>query len=85
MDIQMPEMDGFQATAAIRALQTRSGESTPIIALTAHALAGYEQVCIAAGMDAYLTKPIDGNRLRELLADCVSRRTVPKHTAGGPS
>ena len=84
MDIQMPEMDGFQATAAIRALQTGSRESIPIIALTAHAQAGYEQVCIAAGMDAYLTKPIDGNRLRELLADCFSRRRVPDHTAGGP-
>ena len=80
MDIQMPEMDGFQATAAIRALQTGSRESIPIIALTAHAQAGYEQVCIAAGMDAYLTKPIDGLRLRELLADCFTRRTVPKPT-----
>jgi CheY-like chemotaxis protein/two-component sensor histidine kinase len=77
MDIQMPEMDGFQATAAIRELPNGTGKAVPIIALTAHAQTGYEQVCLAAGMNAYLTKPIDGNRLRELLEAKVGPKVRP--------
>jgi signal transduction histidine kinase/CheY-like chemotaxis protein len=65
MDIQMPAMDGFQATAAIRAIARRQG--LPIVALTAHAQVGYDEVCIRAGMNGHLTKPIDRAALRRLL------------------
>jgi len=65
MDIQMPEMDGFQATAAIRALP--QGRDLPIVALTAHALSGERENCLARGMTAYLTKPFKGHELFALI------------------
>jgi signal transduction histidine kinase/CheY-like chemotaxis protein len=69
MDIQMPEMDGFEATAAIREMEKHTPAHIPIIAMTAHAFAGYKERCLAAGMDGYVTKPIRYDLLLQLLAD----------------
>ncbi len=63
MDVSMPEMDGLEATEAIRGLEAQSGERTPIIGLTAHALKGDREVCMKAGMDDYMSKPISPDAL----------------------
>lgn len=73
MDVQMPDMDGLQATAAIRALPGR--ENLPIIALTAHAMTGDRERFLAAGMDAYLAKPLDVRKLVEIV-EKFGRRPV---------
>lgn len=67
MDMQMPLMGGLQASACIRALEPPEGRRTPIIAVTANAMEADREACLAAGMDAHLSKPIDATRLRELL------------------
>jgi two-component system sensor histidine kinase/response regulator len=63
MDVQMPEMDGFEATEIIRARDRSSGTHLPIIAMTAHAMKGDEERCLAAGMDGYVSKPIQVDQL----------------------
>ena len=71
MDLHMPEMDGIEATRAIRELEAAFGAHTPIIALTAGAMAEDRQQCLEAGMDAYLTKPVRLDGLTEALAAAV--------------
>ena len=67
MDVQMPEMGGFEATAAIRAKERTSRTYQRIIAMTAHAMKGDRERCLAAGMDDYLTKPLDSRQLFALV------------------
>ncbi|MFA8019235.1 response regulator [Bremerella cremea] len=67
MDVQMPILDGFQATSVIRALERGSNTTTPIIAMTAHAMRGDREKCLEAGMDAYVAKPLDVKQLLGLV------------------
>jgi two-component system sensor histidine kinase/response regulator len=78
MDVSMPEMDGLEAARAIRRLEESRGGRTPIIAMTAHAIKGDRERCLAAGMDDYLPKPIDSEKLRRMID-----RLVPD--VGGPA
>jgi two-component system sensor histidine kinase/response regulator len=68
MDVQMPEMDGLAATRAIRESETRSGAHVPIFAMTAHAMKGDREQCLAAGMDGYITKPVRFSDIQQTLA-----------------
>jgi HPt (histidine-containing phosphotransfer) domain-containing protein len=77
MDLQMPEMDGLAATAAIREREQGTGERIPVIALTANALVGDRERCIEAGMDDYLTKPIRQEGLAAALARWAGSRAKP--------
>jgi CheY-like chemotaxis protein/HPt (histidine-containing phosphotransfer) domain-containing protein len=87
MDCQMPKMDGFAASRHIRAWERDHGHARPlpIIALTANAMAGDSDACIAAGMSDYLAKPITGARLAEMLARHLSVPTLPKAAAAVPT
>jgi two-component system sensor kinase len=72
MDLEMPEMDGLEAAAAIRAKELSDGGHVPIIAMTAHALNGFRERCLQAGMDDYITKPINPEELFRAVEDAVN-------------
>jgi two-component system sensor histidine kinase/response regulator len=76
MDLQMPEMDGWEATAVIRERDRASGVHTPIIALTAHAMRGDRERCLEAGMDDYLSKPISSAALLEVVERVCPQLTL---------
>jgi signal transduction histidine kinase/CheY-like chemotaxis protein len=94
-DVQMPEMDGYETTAAIRATEKGTTKHTPIIAMTAAAMKGDRRPCLEAGMDNYIAKPIDSNQLSHALSElaaCSPKCDVPpadvitsSESAGEPS
>ncbi len=80
MDIQMPEMDGIQATAAIREEEKESGKHIPIIAFTAHAMKGDRENLLAAGMDNYLAKPFRPEELKRVIDETMGEKSVASDT-----
>jgi len=83
MDVQMPEMDGFEATGRIREIEAPLDRHTPIVAMTAHAMAGDRERCLAAGMDDYISKPLQKAELLALLERIGGARPIgPLHPIG---
>jgi CheY-like chemotaxis protein len=81
MGVQMPEIGGFEATATIRARERAHGGHTPIVAMTAHAMAGYRERCLAAGMDDYIAKPIRRPALVAVLDRVAAALDAAEETA----
>ncbi len=80
MDLQMPHLDGLACTEQIRADEKRSGKRIPIVALTAHVQGGNPERCLAAGMDAYLNKPLDEDKLMDVIAKVIDNTEVVSGT-----
>ena len=80
MDVQMPEMDGFEATKIIRTREGRSGRHVPIIAMTAHAMKGDRERCLAAGMDSYVAKPIQAKELLQAIEPFIPAAAQSEQT-----
>ncbi|RWD96698.1 response regulator, partial [Mesorhizobium sp.] len=78
MDVSMPELNGYEATRAIRAIEEQNGSHTPIIGVTAHALKGDREKCIEAGMDDYLPKPVSPDRLGAKIGTWLSETVAAK-------
>jgi len=78
MDIQMPRMDGFEATAAIREREKVAGGHIPIVAMTAHALIGDQERCMASGMDGYVSKPIRTSELFATIERMLGDKVKPE-------
>jgi len=77
MDVQMPEMDGLEATRIIRDRERSTGDHVPIVAITARAMKGDRQLCVAAGMDAYVSKPLRSDELFQAIDDAMRKRKTP--------
>jgi CheY-like chemotaxis protein len=84
MDVQMPEVGGFEATAAIRSREKATGGRLPIIAMTAHAMKGDRERCLEAGMDAYVAKPLQADALFAVIDRTVPPAPEPAATGNGP-
>lgn len=82
MDVQMPEMDGIEATRQIRALEQAVGTHKPILALTANAMRGDEEVCLRAGMDGYIPKPFEAEKLLRAVEEAARRASPPADSTG---
>jgi two-component system, sensor histidine kinase and response regulator len=76
MDVQMQEMDGFEATAVIRKEEESTGKHLPIVAMTAHAMEGDRARCLAAGMDGYIAKPIHAKDLIDAIENLCQSPTI---------
>jgi CheY-like chemotaxis protein len=76
MDVQMPDMDGLEATAVIREQERQRGGHLPIIALTAHAMKGDQERCLASGMDDYISKPIHAQTLSAVISRVLDGVTL---------
>ena len=74
MDVQMPRMNGFEATSAIRVKEKARGGHIPIFAVTAYTLEKDKEECLAAGMDAFITKPIDFKKCIEMIHTIIGQR-----------
>ena len=77
MDVQMPRLNGFEATHVIREKEQEHGSHTPIIAMTAHAGKEHEEICLAAGMDSYISKPIDFKQCLQKIGDILRQSAMP--------
>jgi PAS domain S-box-containing protein len=85
MDVQMPEMDGFEATAAIREWEKTTGKHIPIVAMTAHAMKGDRERCLAAGMDGYVSKPIRIADLEEAVTQATAAKELSNTVSTNPA